>query len=135
MVWNWVSAPSLSGGASLHADNQGHCKGYCVKKTFQLAIEGKNRDRVLDAAKHEIRKYVKRERQKPLPEGADLWDFDWRLGGSKETVADLAYAEVMTQIDALAKDGAASFYIEVVAKPGQRKARADVASTEDGAAT
>ena len=94
-----MSAPSLSGGASLHADNQGHCKGYCVKKTFQLAIEGKNRDRVLDAAKHEIRKYVKRERQKPLPEGAGLWDFDWRLGGSKETAADLAYAEVMTQID------------------------------------
>ena len=105
-----------------------------MKKTFQLAIEGKNRDRVLDAAKHEIRKYVKRERQKPLPDGADLWDFDWRLGGSKDTAADLAYAEVMTQIDTLAKDGAASFYIEVVAKPGQRKARADVAAADEAVA-
>ena len=81
-----------------------------MKKTFQLAIEGKNRDRVLDAAKHDIRKYVKRERQKPLPEGADLWNFDWRLGGIKETAADLPYAEVMAQIDALAKDGAASLH-------------------------
>ena len=101
-----------------------------MKKTFQLAIEGKNRDRVLDAAKHDIRKYVKRERQKPLPEGADLWDFDWRLGGIKETAADLPYAEVMAQIDALAKDGAASFYIEVVAKPGQRKAKASSAAAD-----
>ena len=33
-----------------------------MKKTFQLNIEGKNRDRVLDAVKHEIRKYIKRER-------------------------------------------------------------------------
>jgi hypothetical protein len=31
-----------------------------MKKTFKLNIEGKNRDRVLDAVKHEIRKYVKR---------------------------------------------------------------------------
>ena len=132
MVWDGAGIPSLSGAALLHGDNQGHYKGYCVKKTFQLAVTGKNRDRVLDAAKHEIRKYVKRERQKPLPEGADLWDFDWRLGASKETVADLPYAEVMPQIDTLAKDGASSFYIEVLAKPGHRKAKPDATAEPSG---
>jgi HSP20 family molecular chaperone IbpA len=42
-----------------------------VKKTFQLDIEGKNKDRVLEATKHEIRKYVKRQRRVALPAGVD----------------------------------------------------------------
>jgi hypothetical protein len=46
-----------------------------VKKTFQLRPEGKHPDRVLDATKHEIRKYLKRERRRDLPEGVDFWDF------------------------------------------------------------
>ena len=43
-----------------------------MRKTFQLHVEGKNLDRVLDAVKHEIRKYIKRERRRDLPEGADM---------------------------------------------------------------
>ena len=35
-----------------------------MRKTFQLQVEGKNPDRVLDAVKHEIRKYIKRERRR-----------------------------------------------------------------------
>jgi len=45
-----------------------------VKKTFKINIEGKNKDRVLEATKHEIRQYMKRERNKALPEGVDFWD-------------------------------------------------------------
>ena len=42
-----------------------------MKKNFALHIEGKNTDRVLEAIKHEIRKYFKRERNRVLPkEGA-----------------------------------------------------------------
>ncbi|MFY8042823.1 MAG: DUF6172 family protein, partial [Rhodoferax sp.] len=42
-----------------------------MKKTFSLAVEGKHPDRLLDAIKHEIRKYFKRERNRSLPEGVD----------------------------------------------------------------
>lgn len=35
-----------------------------MRKTYLLNIEGKNRDRLLDASKHDIRKYVKRERSR-----------------------------------------------------------------------
>ena len=55
-----------------------------MRKIFQLHVEGGNRDRVLDAVKHEIRKYIKRERRRDLPEGADFWDFDCRFGRSRE---------------------------------------------------
>ena len=41
--------------------------GAIMKKTFKLNVEGKHPDRVLEAVKHEIRKYVKRQRRVPLP--------------------------------------------------------------------
>ncbi len=94
-----------------------------MKKTYQLNIEGKNRDRLLDAAKHDIRKYVKRERTKPLPKGVDFVDFDCRVGASDATAADLHFAMLMGAIDALVKEGADQFYIEVTSKPGHRTAK------------
>lgn len=94
-----------------------------MKKTFQLNIEGKNRDRVLDAVKHDIRKYVKRQRRVPLPEGVDYWDFDCRFGVSEGTAATVHFATITGLIDAVARDGGDSFYLELLAKEGRRSAR------------
>ena len=47
-----------------------------MRKTYPLHIDGRHPDRVLDAVKHDVRKYLKRERRRDLPEGADFWDFD-----------------------------------------------------------
>ena len=94
-----------------------------MKKTFKLNIEGKNRDRVLDAVKHDIRKYVKRQRRVPLPEGVDFWDFDCRFGASEETAAAVHFATVLPLVDATAKEGADSFYLELLAKEGRRTHR------------
>lgn len=98
-----------------------------MKKTFQLNIEGKNRDRVLDAVKHEIRKYVKRERRRELPEGVDFWDFDCRFGLTQEKAEVVHFATLTDLIDAVAKEGGVQFYIEILAKPGHRKARPESA--------
>jgi hypothetical protein len=38
-----------------------------MKKNFPLQIEGKNSERILEAVKHEIRKYFKRERNRAVP--------------------------------------------------------------------
>lgn len=94
-----------------------------VRKLFKLNIEGKHRDRVLDATKHEIRQYVKRERRKPLPEGVDFWDFDCKFGASQEVAERVHFANITALIDASAKEGAQVFYLEMIAKPGFRKAR------------
>jgi len=56
-----------------------------MKKTFQLQVEGKHPDRLLEAIKHDIRKYLKRERRRDLPEGADFWDFDCKFGLTEDT--------------------------------------------------
>jgi hypothetical protein len=94
-----------------------------MKKTFQLAIEGKNRDRVLDAVKYEIRKYVKRERRRELPEGVDFLDFDCRFGATPEAAVAAHLAEINGLIDKIAGEGHDAFYVEILAKPGHRQAR------------
>ncbi len=55
-----------------------------MRKTYPLSVEGKNPDRILDAVKHDIRKYFKRERSRPVPAEADFWDFDCKVGTSAE---------------------------------------------------
>lgn len=94
-----------------------------MKKTFQLNIEGKNRDRVLEATKHEIRKYVKRERRVPLPEGVDFWDFDCKFGTTEENAAVVHFATITSLIDAVVNEGGDAFYLEILAKNGYRTAK------------
>ena len=97
-----------------------------MKKTYVLNIEGKNRERLLDASKHDIRKYVKRERAKDLPEGVDFWDFGCKTGACEQDAAPVHFAEIMGSVDALVNDGADQFYIEITSKPGHRVARPKV---------
>jgi len=94
-----------------------------MRKTFQLAIEGKNPDRVVEAVKHDIRKYIKRERRRALPEGVDFWDFDCRFGPTEEAAAIVHLNDITGMIDAVVKEAGKQFYVEILAKPGQRKAR------------
>lgn len=102
-----------------------------MKKTFQLTIEGKNRDRVLEATKHEIRQYVKRERRKALPDGVDFWDFDCKFGTRADNAQGVHFATLTALIDAVATEGGDAFYLELLAKPGHRAARAAPASDPD----
>ena len=94
-----------------------------MKKTFQLRAEGKNPDRVLEAIKHEIRKYIKRERARDLPAGTDFLDFDCKFGTSAETAQVIHLGNLTGLIDGVAKEGGEQFYVEILAKPGHRKTR------------
>jgi Family of unknown function (DUF6172) len=91
-----------------------------MKKIYALQIEGKHPDRVLEAAKHDIRKYVKRCRKISLPEGVDFWDFDCKVGADKASALPVHLAEVTAKVDAVAKEGHASVYVEVEATHGHR---------------
>lgn len=103
-----------------------------MKKTFQLKVEGKNRERLLEAAKHDIRKYFKRERAKALPKGVDFWDFDCKSGYSQASAAVVTVADLIKSIDEIVKDGGEQFYVEVLAKPGVKVARVRNDAAEDG---
>ena len=106
-----------------------------MRKTFLLNIEGKHRDRLVEASKHDIRKYVKRERSRVLPAGVDFWDFDCKFGSSEATAAVVHFATLMSLIDTAVQEGAEQFYVEVVTKHGHRSARpqgAEGASSTSG---
>jgi hypothetical protein len=94
-----------------------------MKKTFHIRVEGKHPhpDRVLDAIKHEIRKYIKRERAKALPEGADFWDFDCRFGLTPDTAEVIHPATLTEQINQAHANHAEAFYVELLAKPVARQ--------------
>jgi hypothetical protein len=94
-----------------------------MRKIYPLRPEGKHPDRVLEAVKHEIRKYIKRERRRELPEGAHFWDFDCRFGPSQAEAQTLHPAALIGELDALAQTGAEQCYVELLAKPALRQPR------------
>jgi hypothetical protein len=98
-------------------------KDHSMKKNFPLQIEGKNPDRVLEAVKHEIRKYFKRERNRALPKDVDFWDFDCKVGLTADSATVVKVSAVIEGIDALVKEGAASVYVEILSKHGIRVIR------------
>ena len=94
-----------------------------MKKNFPLQAEGKHPDRVLEAMKHEIRKYFKRERNRDVPKGVDFWDFDCKVGLSADTAEVVRVSGVIEAVDAAAKTGATSVYVEILSKHGVRVLR------------
>jgi predicted N-acyltransferase len=102
-----------------------------MKKTYALRPEGKNPDRVLEAVKHEIRKYIKRERRRVPPEGVDYWDFDCKFGTTEDAAQVVHLAELTALMDGVAAAAGSQFYVEILAKPGHRKVRpAEAPATE-----
>lgn len=101
-----------------------------MKKTFSLAVEGKHPDRLLDAIKHELRKYLKRERKRTLPEGVDFWDFHCKLGAQEADAAVVHLSELIPGIDALVAQGAKQFYVEILAAHGRRTPRTGTAQVD-----
>lgn len=104
-----------------------------MKKTFQLRPEGKNPDRVLEATKHEIRKYFKRERARVLPKGVDYWDFNCKFGPTEAEAVPARVGELIALIDALVKEEGTQFYIEILSCHGQRQTPPGKEGEEDDA--
>ncbi len=91
-----------------------------MKKTFTLTHPKIKYPRLIESVRHDVKKYVKRERNKVLPEGVDFWDFACRFGNSEEDAAEIHLAEISKCIDQVERQQLASFYLEILAKPGYR---------------
>ena len=92
-----------------------------MKKNFKLSHPKLKLPRLVEAIKYEVRKYLRRERRKPLPEGVDFWDFDCRFGpdeASSEVIHVSAINKCISQAEANQLE---SFYLEILAKPGYRR--------------
>lgn len=102
-----------------------------MKKVFQLKDEKKHEDRVLEAVKHEIRKYVKREKKKKL-EDAKLtyWDFDCKIGATTESAVTVEFDALIKALDEIKATGASECYVEIVAKVLDKPLKDEMISQE-----
>lgn len=100
-----------------------------MKKTFQLTHPKIKYARLIEGVKNDVRKYIKRERRKTLPKGADFWDFDCRFGETEAEAKGIHLAEMDGCINDAEARELQSFYIEILAKPGFRSKKAKAGET------
>ncbi len=91
-----------------------------MKKTYILNVKNKTIERVVDSIKHEVKKYIARERRKELPENVDFWDFDCKIGDNEQVAATFHVSKINEMISKVATTNNESFYLEILAKPAQR---------------
>jgi hypothetical protein len=101
-----------------------------MKKTYQLQVEGKHPERLLESIKHDIKQYMRRESKKALPAGFDFWDFDARLGHEESDAQMVHPKEINARINELVAASHASFYIELVAKSVKRQPKPKIHTQE-----
>lgn len=92
-----------------------------MKKTFKLTDPKKTFERQVDWVKHEIKKYVVRERRKPLPEHVDYWDFDCMIGENETNPTAIKLSEINRSIDKITANKKTSFYLEIHVKAGLKQ--------------
>lgn len=102
-----------------------------MKKTFKLSHERIKLPRLVEAIKHEVKKYIKRERRRVLPDDADYWGFDCRFGVDQESSEVIHLSEINKSISWAEAEKLETFYLEVMVKPCTRKK----ASSNDESAT
>ncbi|KZN29008.1 DUF6172 family protein [Pseudoalteromonas luteoviolacea] len=96
-----------------------------MKKTFELTHPKIKLARRVDAVKYEIKKYLKRERNKTLPAGVDFWDFDCKFGKTEAEAQPVHVSQINKLIDQTQLENLTSFYVEILAKAGYRQTRLD----------
>ena len=91
-----------------------------MKKTFVLSHPKTSYQRLIEMAKNEVKKYIKSERNKALPEGADFWGFDCKFVKAENKTITIHEGDINRNISAAQNDHWKSFYLEVVATPKTR---------------
>lgn len=87
-----------------------------MKKTFKLEHPKIKLPRVVDSVKHDIRKFLKKERANTLPPGAKYWAFDCKFGESEETAMDVHLSSLTKNVDEFVAKGLMTLYVEINAK-------------------
>lgn len=87
-----------------------------MKKTYKLEHPKIKMPRIVESIKHDIKKYLKKERSNKLPSGTKYWSFDCKLGQSEEAAEVIELSELTSSIDSMAENNITTVYIEMTAK-------------------
>ena len=83
-----------------------------MKKTFKMTHPKIKVPRLVEAIKYEVKKYIKRERRKPLPDTVDYWDFDCRYGADEASSEVIHLSAINKSISQAEAEQLESFYLE-----------------------
>ena len=92
-----------------------------MKKVFTLKDEKLHIDRVVDGIKRDVKKYIKRERNKALPEGFGFWQFDCFVGSNEDKKVSVIASALSKTIDEVVKEGKDTCYIEITSRAVEKK--------------
>lgn len=92
-----------------------------MKKTFKLEDGRRHPDRIIDAIKHEVRKYIKREKNKKLPSDVDYCKFECKIAINDEEPKKIDFLELTKSIDEASTKNASTLYLEIIATNGYRQ--------------
>lgn len=92
-----------------------------MKKTFKLEDGKRHPDRIIEAIKHEVRKYIKREKKKKLPEGVDFWKFECKSALNDEEPKTIEFLDITKAIDLAKENNAETLYLEILATKGYKE--------------
>ena len=87
-----------------------------MKQTYKLVHPKIKAPRIVDSMKHDIKKYLKKERENTLPKGMKFWSFDCKLGQSEESATLVPQLELMSSIDEMVANKITTVYVEMTAK-------------------
>jgi hypothetical protein len=104
-----------------------------MKKTIALTHPKLQPARLVDSIKHDIKKYLNRERRKTLPQGMDYWTFDCRFGASEDVAEEIYTSEINKHIDAAVAQELPEFYVEILARACNHDPRSSTKAADDEA--
>lgn len=87
-----------------------------MKKTFLLTSTKKKPQRVLEAIKNDIKKYIKREKRKELPDGSNFWKIQCKFGKDEQSAIEIKFEDIMKNINEASQNNYESFYIELISQ-------------------
>jgi len=88
-----------------------------MKKTFNLSHPKIKTARLFESVRCDVKKYLKRERRRELPEGADYWAFDCKFGPDADAAKVVHVGDLSKCIDTAEAEQLSSFYVEILARP------------------
>ena len=102
-----------------------------MKKTIALTHTKIKPARLVESVKHDIKKYLGRERRKTLPEGTDYWTFDCKFGASEDTAEVIYTSEINKKIDEAAEQELTEFYVEILARAEAHKPKTETGTSDE----
>jgi len=94
-----------------------------MKRVFPLTHAKIKPARLADSIKHDIKKYLKKERTRELEEGVPFWDFDVWCGVNEDSAFPIRLNEINQHIDEAVEREAQSIFFRIMPKAGVPKAK------------